>query len=142
MSYTKPDQTPFAANLAADEFVVLLDTGQTVGVRCEGSVEPNSGNPAIAAFARQVDATGKTVLDAAGDPVTSSFSHCSNPTELADLGGASALQKIALMGVLGESTAPLWQDPIHASLLVNASIRTNIASAAHAGPVADLGNLL
>jgi hypothetical protein len=142
MSYSKPDQTPFAANLTDHETVVTLDTGQNVAVRCEGSVEPNSGNPAVAAWARVVGADGVSLLDGAGAPILSAFTHCSNPTEMADLGGAAALQRLAVMAVLGESTAPLWQDPIHSSVLENASIRTNIASAAHAGPVTDLGAIL
>lgn len=141
MSYTKPSQTTFT-QLQPNETVVTLDTGDNVAVRCESSVEPNSGNPAVAAWARVVDAVGADKLDGAGQPIQSSFSHCSNPTEMASVGGAAALQKVAVMAVLGESTAPLWQDPIHASVLQNASIRTNLASAAHAGPVTDLGALL
>jgi hypothetical protein len=142
MPYTKPDQAPFAGNLADHETVVTLDTGEHVAVRCECSVEPNSGNPAVMAWARVVDTAGANLLDGCGCSITSGFSHCSNPTELAELGGAPALQRIAVLAVLGESTAPLWQDPIHASVLENASIRTNIASAAHAGPVTNLGALL
>jgi hypothetical protein len=142
MPYTKPDQTPFTANLTDHETVVTLDTGEYVAVRCEGSVEPNSGNPAVVASARVVGADGAASLDAAGKPIQSHFSHCSNPTELEAVGGACALQRIAVMAVLGESTAPLWQDPIHATVLENASIRTNLASAAHAGPVTDLATLL
>lgn len=142
MPYTKPIQTPFTANLAADEFVVTLDTGQSVAVHVIGSVEPTSGNPVCTAWARVVAADGTDALDAAGQPMKTGFAHTSNPTELISLGGAPALQKIMLMAVLGESTAPLWQDPIHASVLENASIRTNIASSAHAGPVSNLGALL
>lgn len=141
MSYTKPSQAPFT-QLQPNETVVTLDSGDNVAVRCESSVEPNSGNPAVAAGARVVDATGADKLDGNGQPIHSSFSHCSNPTELAQVGGAAALQKLALLAVLGESTAPLWQDPIHASVLANASIRTNLAAAAHAGPVTDPGALL
>jgi hypothetical protein len=141
MAYTKPSQTPFTA-LQPNETVVTLDTGDNVAVRCESSVEPNSGNPAVTAWARVVDATGADKLDGAGQPIKSAFGHCSNPTELATLGGAAALQKLVLLAVLGESTAPLWQDPNHASVLENASIRTNIVAAAHAGPVADPGALL
>jgi hypothetical protein len=141
MSYTKPDQTPFTA-LQPNETVVTLDAGDTVAVRCESSVEPNSGNPAVAAWARVVDATGADRLDGMGQAIQSAFSHCSNPTELAQVGGAAQLQKLALMAVLGESTAPLWQDAIHATVLENASIRTNITAAAHAGPVTDPGALL
>ena len=140
MPYTIPAQSLF--RLAAHELAVQLDTGEYVAVRVEGSVEPNSGNPVVSASARVVDATGSAVCDALGQPITSGFSHCSNPTELASLGGSEALQRLAGMAVLGESTAPLWADPIHSTVLENASIRTNIASAAHAGPVTNLAALL
>ena len=142
MAYTKPDQTPFAANLNDNEIVVTLDSGQNIAVRCECSVEPNSGNPVCKAFARVVDATGANALDSMGEPMLASFGHTSSAAELDELGGMPALQKIAIMAVLGESTAPLFQDPIHATELLNWSIRTNIAAAAHAGPVTDLGSLL
>lgn len=51
------------------------------------------------------------------------------------------MQKCVLMAVLGEPTAPLWPDPSSAPMLANASIRTYLASAAHAGQV-DTGALL
>ena len=89
-----------------------------------------------------VNADGSSRIDAAGQEITSGFSHTSNPTELAALGGASVLQKLAVMAVLGEPTSPLWTDPIHASVLENASIRTNLASAAQAGPVTNLATII
>jgi hypothetical protein len=141
MSYTKPVQTPFV-NLQPHEFVVTLDTAQNVAVRVESSVEPTSGNPVVSAWGRVVDATGIDKPDGVGQPIYTAFSHCSNPTEQSSVGGAAGLQKAALMAVLGESTAPLWTDPIHATMLQNASIRTNIASAASAGPVTLPGALL
>lgn len=140
MSYTKPDQTAFTL-LQPNEVVVTLDTGDHIAVRCESTVEPNSGNPAVAAWARVVDSVGADKLDGMGQSMCSSFSHCSNPTEVATIGGVPALQKLALLAVLGESTSPLWQDPIHQTTLENASIRTNLAAAAHAGP-ANAGSLL
>ncbi|MDE2427029.1 MAG: hypothetical protein KGO96_14110 [Elusimicrobia bacterium] len=140
MAYTKPSQTGFTA-LQPNETVVLLDTGDYVAVCCQSTVEPNSGNPAVAAWARVVDATGKDQLDGAGQTIQSAFTHCSNPTEVAQVGGVPALQKLALLAVLGESTSPLWTDPIHATTLETASIRTNITAAVHAGP-ADAGSLL
>jgi hypothetical protein len=142
MPYTKPAQAPFTANLVDHETVVTLDSGQNVAVRCECSVEPNSGNPAVAAFARVVDASGASTLDGTGQPIATSFSHCSCPGEVDSLGGVGVLQKLAIMAVLGEPTTPLWQDPIHATVMQNASIRTNLASASSAGPVTDLGALL
>jgi hypothetical protein len=142
MAYTKPDQTPFSANLKDHEWVVTLDTGQNVAVCCEMSVEPNSGNPVVSACARVVNVDGTTAVDGIGKTMESTFPHTSTVQEVGEVGGVTALQKIALMAVLGESTAPLFTDPIHSTELLNWSIRTNIASAAHAGPVADLGSLL
>lgn len=135
MSYTKPDQSPFAANLASYETVVKLDNGRHVAVRCESIVEPNSGNPAVTVRARVVNDDGTSAVDGDGKTIESSFSHCSCAAEIDSLGGVAILQKLAIMAVLGEPTDPLWQDPIHTTMLQNASIRTNIASAAHSGPV-------
>lgn len=142
MSYTKPDQTPFAANLAADEFVVTLDTGENIAVRCSVVVENNTGYAMLTPQARQVDATGLTISDANGHPIVSEWGCNASPADITLAGSMGAMQKLAIMGVLGEPTAPLWADPIHTTMLTNASIRTNIASAAHAGPVANLGALL
>ncbi|MGH8160291.1 MAG: hypothetical protein ACREPQ_19435 [Rhodanobacter sp.] len=143
MAYTKPVQTPFAANLQPHEFVVQLDTGDYVAVDAEMSVEPNTGNPAVMVSARAVDATGMTRNDSGTPPmpIASAFSHTSNQTELAALGGVNALQLQACLAVLGETTT-IWNDSVHASVMENASIRTNLASAAHAGPVTDLSTLL
>jgi hypothetical protein len=142
MSYTKPDQTPFAANLATDEFVVTLDSGQTVAVRCALNVESNTGYAMLTPQARQVDGSGVTVLDANGHPIASEFGCNASPADITLAGSMGAMQKLAIMAVLGEPTAPMWEDPIHTTMLTNASIRTTIASASHAGPVASLGSLL
>ena len=137
MSYTKPDQSPFAANLLPHEIVVTLDTSEHIAVCASCGVEPNTGNPTVAASARVVNADGSAYLDGAGKTVQVGFSHTSHPAELVEAGGMPALQRIAMMAVLGESTAPLYTDPIHAQSLSDWSIRTNLASAAHAGPVTD-----
>jgi len=46
-----------------------------------------------------------------------------------------------MFAVLGEPTT-LWSDPIHATTLQTVNIRNNLASAAHAGPITTIGNLL
>jgi hypothetical protein len=140
--YTKPDQTAFAANLSPHETVVTLDTGQNIAVWAQCGVEPNTGNPVLTANARAVNADGTDYTDAVGQTVKTCFSHTSNADEVAEVGGMAALQKIAMLAVLGESTAPLYTDPVHAQSLSDWSIRTNLASAAHAGPVTDAGALL
>lgn len=143
MSYTKPDQTGFNPNLDAssNEFVVQLDdTSNYVAVLCITGLEPTSGNPTFLAKARVVDSTGKDLPDANGAPITSAFSHTSNPTEISLEGGVGGVQKQCLLAVLGEATS-LWNDTIHQSVMQNASIRTNIATAQHVGP-APAGTLL
>lgn len=141
MPYTKPDQTPFT-DLKPNEFVVTLDTGENVAVCSQITVQQNTGNPAIAVDARVIDATGADAVDAAGQTIRTGFSHVTEQGEIATAGSVQAVQKLCVLAVLGESTAPLWQDAIHATMLQTASIRTNIASAAHAGPATDLGSLL
>lgn len=133
MSYTVTSPQP--AGLQPDETAVTLDSGQIIAVQATCSVAANSGNPVIAATAREIDATGAPVNDPNGQPIQSAFKHASNPSEITLCGNIAALQKCVLMAVLGESTAPLWTDPTAATMLANASIRTALASAAHAGPV-------
>lgn len=142
MSYTVPDQTPFADMMREGELVVELDTGDLVAVYAVTSVEPNTGNPVVVAEARAVNADGSTKCDGCGDQTGTSFSHCSNATEVATLGGIDKLQKLVVMAVLGEDTAPLWKDPAHTAMLDHASIRSNLMCAAHAGPVKGLASLL
>lgn len=139
MSYIKTDPQPSGLN--AGETAVTLDDGTIVAVQAATSVQETSGCPVIAASGRAINADGtpKTLPD--GSPIASTFHHTSNPDEITATGGIDQVQKCCLLAVLGEPTAPLWQDPIHATALANASIRTAILSAAHAGPV-DAGALL
>lgn len=133
MSYTKTDPQP--PGLGVNETAVTLDSGQIIAVQATCSVTANSGNPVINATARQIDASGNQVDDANGQPIQAAFSHAAVQSEITLCGSISALQKCVLMAVLGEPTAPLWTDPSAGQMLSDASIRTNIASAAHAGPV-------
>lgn len=139
MSYLKTNPQP--AGLQANETAVTLDTGDLVAVQATCSVEPNSGDPVITADARVINADGTNKLDSQGQPMHSSWCYGSFAAEIANLGngdavaGMAVLQKCCLMAVLGEDTSPMWTDQIHAIALQNASIRTNLASAAHAGPV-------
>jgi hypothetical protein len=138
--YSKPDQSGFA--LSEHETVVKLDTGDLVAVTVEGFVEPHSGNPVVGISARVVNEAGNAVLDANGQPIRSAFRHASNHHEVEAVGGIDALRRILVMAVLGEDTAPLFKDPIHATVLEHYSIRTNLASALHAGIVKDVATLL
>lgn len=142
MAYTKPPQAPFAANLGNNEFVVRLDTGKFVAVSARISLESNTGNAVVVARARAVNVDGSPMLDPNGDVIESSFSHTTNKTELASVGGPNAMRKLILLAVLGEDTAPLWKDPIHSTVMDHASIRTNLTSVESAGPVTNMAGLL
>ena len=139
MSYAKTSPVPPGLN--PGETAVTLDDGSIIAVQAVSSVQDTSGCPVIAATARAINADGspKTMPD--GSPIASTFNHTSCTQEVTDAGGIDKVQKCVLMAVLGEPTAPLWQDPSAATMLANASIRTYLASAAHAGPV-DAGALL
>lgn len=136
MSYTKVTLTPAQqALLLPNEIAVKLDTGDFIAVGIHLSVQGNSGNGVVKATARAVNTDGSARLDANGQAIASALSHTTNIAEVTSVGGIGALEKLVAMAVLGEPTAPLWQDPLHATMLANASIRTYLTSAANAGPV-------
>lgn len=137
--YTKTDPQP--TNLNPGETAVTLDDGTIIAASATTHVQDTSGNPVITATARAINADGSPMVMSDGSPIVSVFPYVTNPDEIADAGGIDKVQKCVLMAVLGEPTAPLWQDPIHATALANASIRTYLESAAAAGPV-DAGALL
>ena len=136
--YTKMDPQP--TTLQPGETAVTLDTGETVATAC--AIEARDGGDVfITATARSIEADGTARLLPSGSPIASQIGHLAKPQETADLGGLSAVQRCCLMAVLGESTAPLWTDPIHAGLLTSASIRVALAAAAdvqNASSAADL----
>lgn len=55
------------------------------------SVEPNTGNANCEVAARQVNQDGTSKLDAMGQPITSGWSHTTNPIELANVGSVQSL---------------------------------------------------
>lgn len=133
MSYTKTDPQPFGLN--PGETAVTLDDETIVAVQAKSSVQEGSGCPVIAATARAIKADGTPETLPDGSPIASAFQHTSCMQEITGAGGIDVVQKCVLMAVLGEPTAPLWQDSSAATMLSNASIRTALAAAAHAGPV-------
>ncbi len=142
MSYTKLDPTPFAANLAAGEVVVQLDTGDDVAVRATISVQDQTGLPAMQAWARAVNPDGTTRTGPDGSPIQCSMSHRMTAEELAAVSGAAGALKLAIAAVLGEPTTPLWTDPIFTTVLQDWSIRTNLSTATHWGSVTDLASVI
>lgn len=139
MSYVKNDPQPVGLN--PGETAVTLDDGTIVAVQAVSSVQDASGVPVIAATARAIKADGTPETMPDGSPIASAFQHTSCAEEITSAGGIDTVQKCVLMAVLGEPTAPLWQDPSAATMLANVSIRTYLASAKAAGPV-DAGALL
>lgn len=133
MTYTVTSPQPSGLN--PGETAVTLDTGAIIAVQATSTVSDTSGSPVIAANARAIkdDGSPETLPD--GSPIASAFQHTSCADEITAAGGIAAVQKCCLLAVLGEPTAPLWQDPSAATMLANASIRTYLASAAHAGQV-------
>lgn len=150
MSYTKLATQP--ANLALPVVLddvtetvaataVQLDTGDYIAVAAKTVVQANSGNPVVTAVARVINQDGTDRLDAVGQIMESQFTHTATQDDIAACGSIPEVQKRVLLAVLGEGTSPLWQDPSSTVMLDNASIRTNLASAAHAGTV-NTGTLL
>jgi hypothetical protein len=151
MTYTVTITQP--TGLQPDETSVTLDTGESVAVCAQ--VDRNHGNTvAIISNARQIDATGATISDANGHQVTSSASHQFQPEIVAQY-TLPALTKEMLRLVMGElpalfvdpvtlptSTSPPTLTALDAGVLDAWSIRNAIASAAHAGPVTNVGSLL
>lgn len=144
MAYLKPLQTPFAANLVNDEFVVTLDTGEHVAV-CSSSMRVAGNTLEVHAAARQVDLTGVTVNDDNGHPVQTSMQH-QFPVAEVTIYGAPALTKDCLLLALGEPTLVFGATPGLPPMDISArdaySIRHAIAAAAHAGTTANLGAML
>lgn len=139
MPYTKPDQAAFS-EAGPEELVVQLDSGELVAVRAIGEVDQNTGNAVIKARARAVQADGSPLLDANGHITQSEYAFSADPAGVDAMGGMTAFQKLMLLTVLGEN--PQWPSPPASDILEHASIRTNLAAAAHAGPVMGIAALL
>jgi hypothetical protein len=140
MSYTKIDQAPFAANLASGEIAVRLDTGELVAVRAVGSVEPNTGNVVINAYARAVTANGSALMDDIGQAIQSEYCASLDAANLTLHGGIDGFRKQMILTVLGEPAN--WPHDRHQDVLDHASIRSNLVAASHAGTAMDLSALL
>jgi hypothetical protein len=122
---------------------VQVDTGEAVAVRAVGSVEPNTGNVVIDAYARAVKPDGMTLNDADGQPIQSSYNASLDAANLAAHGGIDGFRRNMMLTVLGEP-CPGWPGAVarHQDVLDHASIRANLVAASHAGPAMDLGAIL
>lgn len=142
--YSKPDPTPFAANLAPHETVVQLDTLQYVAVISD-ALRVSGNQLTINACARQVDGTGLGVDDGNGHAVKASMSHQFCAQDVTQF-GAPALAKDCTLLTLGEPPlifgATPGLPPLPADVMASYSIRHALDVAPHAGPVTDLGTLL
>jgi hypothetical protein len=126
--YTKMDPQPTA--LEPGETAVTLDTGEIIATAITVEALETAGDVFITANARAINADGTARLLPSGRPITATFGHTAKPQETTDAGGLTAVQRCCLMAVLGEDTAPLWTDPIHAALLTSSSIRVALTAAA------------
>lgn len=143
MTYTKPDQAPYASNLLPGEFVVVLTPeNELVAARAVSEVEPNTGQMAVKASARAVNPDGTTRQDANGQPITSGYSFTADTDVVNSLGGPAGFQRKMLLTVLGEDLLAAWPNPLPPDVVEHASIRSSLAAAAYAGPSQDPGALL
>lgn len=142
MTYTKPDQAPYASQLLPGEFVVILDTGEAVAARAVSEVEPTTGQMVVKATARAVEADGSTRIDANGHPIATAYAFTADTDTINALGGPNGFQRKMLLTVLGEDVLAAWPNPLPPDVLEQVSIRSTLASAAFAGPVQDPGSLL
>ena len=140
MSYTIV--SPPTATLQPNELQVTLDTGQSVALLA-GSTRQAGGGAAVTIHARQIDASGGTVLDANGHEVTSAVSHSFDAETIASATLPACVKDCSLLA-LGEPTLLFGVSlpPLSASVIASYSIRNAIAAAAHAGPVTNLGSIL
>lgn len=139
MAYTVTSPQP--AGLNPGETCVTLDSGQLVAIGATCSVATNSGATLIDAHAREITDAGQPVSNGMNGPIATALKYPAVAADVTLCGSMGAVQKCVLMALLGEPTTPMWTDPVHATFLANVSIRTYIASAAHAG-VVDAGALL
>lgn len=140
MSYTIV--SPPTAALQPNELQVTLDTGQSVALLA-GSTRQAGGGAQVSVHARQIDASGATVLDANGHAVTSAVSHSFDAITIASSTLPACVKDCSLLA-LGEPTLLFGVSlpPLNPSVVASYSIRNAISAAAHAGPVTDLATIL
>jgi hypothetical protein len=139
MSYTIASPQP--AGLNPGETAVMLDSGEIIAVSATVTPQANNAPSFVSAVARQVNADGSAMMDAAGQPITTEFKATPSTEVANDPITFAAAKKDCLMAVLGEPLTGPLSDPIHANAIANCSIRNRIAALAIAGPV-DAGALL
>lgn len=140
MSYTKPNQAPFAGNLRDYEFVVQLSEGDYVAVGALSTVDSNNGNTVMLATARAVDGSGNQLTDANGQDIKTHFNFSCDMDGINAIGGMTEFRKKMLLTVLGEDAD--WVNPLATDVLNQTSIRTNLAAAEASGPVEDINDIL
>lgn len=140
MSYTKNDPQPSGLN--AGETAVTLDDGTIVAIKSVSSRDPDTNVMRVGVTARAIDANGSPIVAPDGSPIAVDYRN--GPVDPADIeraGSIDAYVKCCLMRVLGESTDPLWQDPLDANVNAQVSIRHALALATAVTSV-DAGALL
>lgn len=102
MSYTI--LTPQPQGLASDE--TALQLSNCVVAARSSIVMGGDGNPIVSVHARCINADGTPYKDGHGQPVTAAYSVSATRAVVTPCGSVRALQKCALLLLLGESFAP------------------------------------
>jgi hypothetical protein len=111
-------------NLPDGQIAVQLDSGEIIAITLASSRCEVTHNLQLQLSGNQVDSEGVQRVDGNGLLIQSAYSHKTNDTELANLGGVNELVKQCVNVLLGETTALLLSDDV----LAHASIRRAIAA--------------
>ena len=101
--YTKPDQAQFAGNIAPGNSSFNSTPARYIAVRAVTSVEPNTGNTVVDAYAVAVNADGTTWRDAVGDMARTTYDFCADAATVEAIGGIEVFRRKMLLTVLGEN---------------------------------------
>ncbi|MDE2473207.1 MAG: hypothetical protein KGL35_32000 [Bradyrhizobium sp.] len=135
MAYTVAPTQPVSGST-----LVQLDSGAYVLLAVHARVLHGTGALHVSGTATAVDGAGAPVLDANGHEATSGFGQTLTPAQATDAAAVQAAIKDVSLVLLGEP--PVSADLSSSPDIGSASIRNAIASAAHAGPVTNLGSIL
>ena len=145
MSYTIV--SPPTATLQNGEIQLTLDTGQSVAVSTI-THRASGASAYVRASARQIGASGNTILDANGHPITSDAHHTFTVTEINAATLPACIKDITLLALgeppllFGTTVNGIVFNALDAGVMASYSIRSAIDAAAHAGPAIDLGSIL
>lgn len=140
MAYTKLNNIPLqnGESIAAE-----IEHGKIVAVAVIPERDEHTNRTVYVGWARVIDATGESVLDAHDQPIVSRIRHSVPPEVVASVGQLALLKEVAL-GLLGEPATLVAGEPLipwPVQIRTDISIRNAIACASSTG-VVPLHNLL